>query len=954
MTEAHDNQPEERGIVHRFLGSDAAAGGLHALLGLPPRAHDQDAVIRALERQLSRIDAHPQGRTPEADEVRLALHAAAAQLVHQAAHRERSIGKRTGAVIASSPQRRLLQLEQDALLTLARYGGWNRRSLHRLTMLAMARGAQYSDVAKVLQHLAGRRGGGAGPSTNGQPARGIARPLGFEPQSLAIKAADDDPDADGKPLAVIVGAIATGLTLIVAVALVVVAVTSGPSETDADQPETAEETAAFSPADLPMAGGEELFPWQGKPDAPEPDAPVATVPQFDRLSDALAALDSAADGLEIDPAEAARVFDGAFTAVGERWCNLTVPQQRAAQHDVVEFVYRAVQRPALVEPVIGTISRRSLALARDDARFAAKDIWPTAWSVGILARLARERDIGARASRVIEAQLRESVGSTVVVAGGFEQGVTAALWAMLPAMVDAPPAADTTESPDSSQKAPGLSRTGEADTEVWERWIQAARFGSGNAQGTLLAALEWVIVAADEPTESDAARAAIESLTLAIEWGEESPARAWLIRMFGDQRVSIADLHAVSTTLARRSRVQGIDVTMALAVRASTDARTLLRERYAAVWGISTDGPTLDDLAVDWAKAVREAAVVDDTSVVKVLASVASLSRLNQAANLRFLGRLDDAGIVIDEYDRPIEMELTRWSQRQRAGSIDSDPGMARWALSYRSAQRDYPRRLELLTEASRTQFRHPTDAEVLVTEAFRGSPAQARVAARSALLSQRPSAVFTLAILELAPRIPRTPQNADLVSAMTATAPIATDDPDWKLKTRRVLVQTALEQLAAEGDQGVIDRLAAVLGESYAARTMDNAASVSGEAATGTAADRAAAMLRARWDRLARSGGLGAEALEVEAVLARHAARMSLAQGPIQVFAAEQVAAFELMGVVVVSERLDRAADVQAIRARVRRERREAGDIIEQLHAVERGFCELWAVRLGQEGLWE
>ncbi len=941
MTEAHRNPSDGRGVVHRFLGADAAAGGLHALLGLASRAHDQDSVVRALERQLTRVDAHPHGRTPEADEVRLALHAAAAQLVHQAAYREKSIGSRPGAVFATSPRRRLVQLEQDALLTLARYGGWNRRSLHRLTMLALARGAQFSDVASVLQHLGGRRraSGGDAVSANGRNADGFDRALVAEPQSLAIKTPDNHPDTDGNPLTVIVSALAIGLTLIVAVALVLVAVTSGTSGSDTDRLDSTAEPRPFDPGTLPMAGGEELFPWQGKPDKPEPEPIAVTVPQFDRLSDALAALDTAADGLDIDPAEAARIFDGAFSAVGERWCNLTRPQQRAAQHDVVEFVYRAVQSPALIDPVIGTIARRSLALARDDAAFGAEDVWPTSWSVGILARLARERDIGARASRAIEARLRESVGSTVVVAGGFEQGVSTALWAMLSAMVD---------------ESPGSPRSGKAESEVWERWIQAARFGSGDQQGTLLSALEWVIVAADEPTENSSVRAAIEALTLACEWGEESPARVWLIRMFGDRRVSIADLHAITTTLARRSRVQGIDVTMALAVRASTDTRNLLRERYAAVWGISTDGPTLDDLAVDWAKAVHEAATVDDTSVVKVLASVASLSRLNQAANLRFLGRLDDAGIVIDEYDRPVEMELTRWNQRQRTDLIDSDPGMARWSLSYLSAQRDYPRRLELLTEAARVQLRHPTDAEVLVTEAFRGSPAQARVAARSALLAQQPSAVFTLAILELAPRIPRTPQNADLVSAMTATAPIATDDPDWKLKTRRVLVQTALEQLAAEGDQGVIDRLAAVLGESYAARTMDTAASLSGDAATGTAADSAAAMLRARWDRLARGGGLGAEALEVEAVLARHAARMSLAQGPIQAFAAEQVAAFELMGIVVVSERLDRAADVRAIRTRVRNQRREAGDIIEQLHAVERGFCELWAVRLGQEGLWE
>ncbi|MFG0259876.1 MAG: hypothetical protein ACF8LK_05930, partial [Phycisphaerales bacterium JB041] len=459
-----------------------------------------------------------------------------------------------------------------------------------------------------------------------------------------------------------------------------------------------------------------------------------------------------------------------------------------------------------------SIARRSRVLGHADQPIGTDDIWPAAWSVGMLARLAREREIGARAAREIESRLRERVGSTVVVAAGFEQGVNTALWAMLPAMVTA----GGGEEP--STAAPAR----DAEAERWGRWIDASQFAGGDAGGTLLAALEWVVIGAEDPSESDTARAAIESLVLACDWGEDNPARAWLVRMFADQRVSVADLHAVTTTLARRSRVPGVDATMTLPVRASTEARSLLRERFAEVWGISTDGPALDDLATDWAKSAREAAVVSDSRLVSRLASVASLSRLNQAANLRFLGRLDDAAIVLDEYDRPVEMELVRWNQRQRGDSIDTDPAMARWALAYLSAQRDYPRRLEILSEAGRNQLRHPTDTEVLTTEAFRGSPANAREAARRALLAQRPSAAITLAILELAPRIPRTPQNADLVAAMTATAPIATDDPDWEIKTRRVLVQTALEQLAAEGDQGVIDRLASVLGESYASRAFD------------------------------------------------------------------------------------------------------------------------------------
>ncbi len=944
MTRTRAGSPGELSIVERFLGSSAAEGGMHALLGLAADDTTDEAIIDALQHRLTQIDQHPQGRTPEADEVRLALHAAAAQLLDRAARKQASGAPVRVPRTKASPRHRMLRLEQDALITLARYGGWNRRSLRRLSMLAIARGAQPGDVAGVLAHLAGRRTASAGtaPSERHNTSAQFRLPSTADPVSMALSSpVTDDTESDGKPLAVIVGAIATGLTLIVAIALIIIAFTSGKTPTaPTTDPETAENTTSTA-AELPMAGGEELFPWQGDPKTlqtePETEPPPPT-PAFDRLSDALAALDTVPDGLAIDPDEAARVFDGAFAGVGAHWCNLTRAQQRAAQHDVVEFVYRAVQRPELIEQVINAIARGAQPLTQSKWDAAPDSIWPATWSVGILARLAHERDIGAVASRAIEERLRELVGSALVVNSGFDQGVQTALWAMLPAMVS------------SSEEA--QSNTTESR---WDKWITAAQYGNDDTPGVLLAALEWVIVSPEEPSENDAVRLAIESLALASEWGEGSPARAWLIRMFGDARVSDADLHALTTTLARRSRAPGIDITMALPVRANADTREALRERYAAVWGLDTAGPTLDDLAADWLDAARDAgkAAQNDTSMIDRLASAAALSRISEAARLRHAGLLEAAGVVIDEYDRPIEIELTSWNQRKRPDRIDTDPGMSRWALSYLSAQRDFAKRLELLADVTRQNITHATDAEVLVTEAVRGSPAKARAAARAALFTQKPTAVLTLAMLEVAPRMPRTPQNAELVAALTSTSTLSTDDPQWRLRTRRTLVQTALEQLAAEGEQGVVDRLAALLGDSYAARAMGSASGDSSASIPDLTPDQSASLLRLHWERLARQGSMGSEALEVEGVLARHASRLGLAEGPVQTFAAEQIAAFELMSVTVASERLDMAATVRALRTRIRDSRRQADDIVEQIVIVEHGFVELWAIRLGQETLW-
>src|SRR5690606_13423683 len=71
-------------------------------------------------------------------------------------------------------------LEQDAIVTLARFGGINPESMRRLAALANARGMDASHAAQALQHLARRRpmnvarptaaGGEAGVAVDEMPA----------------------------------------------------------------------------------------------------------------------------------------------------------------------------------------------------------------------------------------------------------------------------------------------------------------------------------------------------------------------------------------------------------------------------------------------------------------------------------------------------------------------------------------------------------------------------------------------------------------------------------------------------------------------------------------------------------------------------------------------------------------------------------------------------------------
>jgi len=144
--------------VERCLGPAAAAGGPFELLGLPIEPVDPRTVQEALRRRLARLAASPLAATPEAEEVRLALHAAAAQLSDPLVrdhllelwrHRGQAPLQRNSGEVEDDSRTASLRLL--ALRVLARSGGWNRRSRRRVAALAHALGAPPAALAAALR-----------------------------------------------------------------------------------------------------------------------------------------------------------------------------------------------------------------------------------------------------------------------------------------------------------------------------------------------------------------------------------------------------------------------------------------------------------------------------------------------------------------------------------------------------------------------------------------------------------------------------------------------------------------------------------------------------------------------------------------------------------------------------------------------------------------------------------
>lgn len=140
MSEHRRNQSP----IVRFLGEDAGQGGPFALLGLRHEIGSVTEIQRARLRRLRQVDCHPQRATPDADEVRLAIHSAASQLLDPALRSQLAIRWPEGTPVdvpkAWTPTRAMHRvtpaLMRRARLIVGSSGGWNASARRRLAHLA--------------------------------------------------------------------------------------------------------------------------------------------------------------------------------------------------------------------------------------------------------------------------------------------------------------------------------------------------------------------------------------------------------------------------------------------------------------------------------------------------------------------------------------------------------------------------------------------------------------------------------------------------------------------------------------------------------------------------------------------------------------------------------------------------------------------------------------------------
>lgn len=884
---ARDDAPQTP--IARFLGVHADRPGPAALLGLDAGALNEAAIMQARDRCLARIDAHPQSQSAAADEVRLAVVAATAQLMNPAVRshlgQSRSLGARRSALDA---------FEHDLILTLGMYGGWTRRSLPRLLALAHARGLNASDVATTLAHLARKRRPVPAP-------RGVLAPGTVDLDSMTPR---------GTHAGWIVTCAAV-ITVLLASLLMrgIIGSNEAPPSTIAEQ-----QTPLPMPLPIPRATNA-ASPLQNEPSAEL--EPTQIIPTFEHAVRALA----------VDPAQGLRSGRLAIESMGRHWLSLSADERRRAADAVVELLYRLGSSPSSARVLLDALEA-GLGTAPIGQAPSAALVTSNAWTCGVLNRLRRERDLPSSVLARVDALLAQSLRDVVPARPTLEEGVLASLLVQIDL----------------------LSRT-RATRLAWESWVSALEAATPSdverRSTLLLRALDAVVATPAEERRPSQNRDAMRVLVSRLPWTLSSMPQQWLLRQFDHRGVSTESMSALTQTIVADARVPEIDPTMVLAANATELDRRDLRDRYAAIWNL--DAPAQDQTLTQSIQravqtiATQHAATQSDD---QQLATTVRWARLNTALAALWSGAVDRAALWAEAATE----NLTSTSAAGRA-AINPQSGTATWAEQYLSAGTHIEQRLELLTQFRAGASLSTVDAEVIMREALRSSNRQIRTRARELVLNSAASPAIVNALLEEAPRIPPTRDSHEFIVAITLSPLPDVNSPMWRAAARRAIVERLIELLVGDSASARIDELALLLEEAYGDQIEpDGSVAGSGDRISRSASQSAALMLE-RWrllaQRLAPPSTLG---LSLAGIERSRSSRMALARGMIEEFHVQQLALVETMALVVASERPAAFGSVRAVLDDLARERSAATHILSQLASCERAISRLWLVRLGIE----
>lgn len=915
-----------------FFGVSAGSDPF-LLLGLPRSEADESAVLSALGIRMAEIARHVRSHTPEANELRLALHAAAAQLLdpqlqqlllEQSSAKPPSKAKsvaagdpapvRSGAPdaaeqTASRSVSIASSLTHDLLRVVASHGGWNQHALRQLVMLAHARGVPSSELPTLVSRVLSTPLIGAVPAdtaaesaqqqSHGHPRSGR---IGATPSSST--GAKKYPTKIGSWVVPTVFAILTVGSLL----FVWARLTAEPARDGTDARATDTTSRATVGRDT-----------QATPD-PIADAPPAPSMTLEESTSLLREIASQNVVTQESQSDAIR----ALQTIAESWNQLDADEVAAVHNQLVDLFYAGTSDSTFPLRLVEAIAKPGTRAPKTSGELIG-----TTWAAGTLSRLSAERNLSTTVDASIVGRLSELMGDGYRTRSpGFNEGAAAAL----------------------RSSARELSRAS-ADVSTWRTWLgilgKLHAPGSPEHDALVIGAIEELATLGAEPNQNRPVFETLQLLANELTLEEKNPAARALVGWLSDDRVSVADLSVIMRPLIRSAKVEGVSDGLVISAAADPSRRMTIRaELEEHLLGIDAQA---SEAIEAWANiAEQEIARNEGTSAVDLLVRAAARSRLSSAARDIFWGRYEEAQTTLGNLTADLDRLANSLGDDTNA-YLGGD-GALDWAERYLSARQNIPVRQALLAELTRARHRlGSVAAEALVRDAVFGTPATVRAQAQEVTRLYADSPAVANAFLEILPRMPKVESTVQLIETVTSTYLPSPSDPDWDHLARQALVETLLIRTSGVGEGEIVDRLSIMLNESYRDRLPGQRTS----RATPEPSDliNHTHDLAQHWARSATSGSTSLDVQSrLEAIQMKRVGRMTLAEGLITRFAAEQVSLVETMAVAIASERPNAASEIESIMQALSNRRRSAGDVLQQISAVEEAAVQLWHIRLGGE----
>lgn len=935
--------------IQRFLGAPDGAESPFDLLGLRPDQCDDRAIREALASRLERVARHPQGAGAEAEEVRLALHAAAAQLAEpriRALLSERWRSEPRAPVAAPdnprapfTPHRTPAEIafREAALPLLVRRRGVSRRERRILIVLAHAHGLDAHAIRRALSSPPRAHAPSRPPLPGAAPAP--MRPLPLAEQLRRDLAAEGSRIKRKLTSTLFFGAIALAALVLVGLVLIV-ALTSGHDAAPASSEPVAAPLYAPEP---PGAPEPEL--------APPPEPPMAP-------ADLLAALRALPERLRTDPGDAAWRFDTLVRRLARDWTTYDGATVAASLDAIIEFMHRAPAGGESSTRALGAIASGARPLDADAASLRAAHVAPAAWSLGALARLARERELPTPVRDEVRSLLMRLAPAALAADDRpFHAGAAAGLRAVAEV-------APITDDPASTGSAGLWPRWLEA-AGAWARTQQQLAPGAGapaiERDDLLLTAALRILTTGPAPATSLPARDTLERLLAALDWSApDAPARRRLFAWFDDRAIQPHDLAVVTEWLALRSSAPGVTPDMILPRDAPSDRRRAVRDSYARAWGLA---PGARDLALRstpearaarnaWLHAARERlALPPATGALDPLEHAVLFARLSAAASRLWRDDHESSALTTSDLAAP----LVRARRDLPSRRADDAPALGppvlydgAWAVRWLSAPAALETRLEILADLhARAGALGPADADALATAALDSPQPEVRARALTIVRAHKSEPALLHAILEALPSAPRRETTSALITDITGARLPNPADPAWPAAARAALVLRLSDALLRESDLAPADALSRALADAHHLAADPGAP----DPPPPLEAEAAAERLWMRWRaELQRAELRSPNAPAADSISRRRDARLALAHDPIRRFAASQQSALEAMAAVIALERPAAAPHVVQALAQASEARAAATTLSGQIEAVERATLRLWQIRLADD----